>query len=783
MEGFVVKKAAVLGAGVMGAQIAAHFVNVGIETLLFDLAGETSDPNAIAKTSIQGLKKLKPTPVGSPEVIENIHPANYEQHLSQLESCDFVVEAISERLDWKQNLYDKIQGHLNDKAILVTNTSGLSIEQLKSVLLPDLQKRFCGVHFFNPPRYMKLVELIPHTTTDARVLEKLEGFLVSRLGKGVIMAKDTPNFIGNRVGVFSLLSTLHHAEKFKISPDNVDALTGVLIGRPKSATYRTMDVVGLDTLAHVVNTMRSQLENDPWFEYFNLPNWIQSLIEQRALGQKTRKGIFSKTPEGIRVYDVNSKQYRPMHAAVSSEVKACLSEGSWEQKFQKLSASEDPQCQFLWHIFNDLFHYCAYHLNTIAESTRDIDLAMRWGYGWTEGPFEIWQKGNWHKLIKKFAANTQPVPLPEWAVKATFQGAYLQGKAFSPQKDTYLGRSSNPVYTRQYYPDAVMTENFAKGETLFENEGVRFWTLDHQVGIVSFKSKRNCIGNEVIHGLQQSIRMAERQLKGLVIWQNSGTEFSVGANLKQVVEAVALERFDILEEVVKGFQDTSLMLRYAKVPTVCALRGLTLGGGCELAMHASSRVAAFETYMGLVEVGVGLIPAGGGTKELARRASVLASHCRLAEPMDQFFEQIAMAKVSNSALEAKQLNYLLPSDRIFANESELLFGAIKEAHYLSDMGYCPPMPESFPVLGRPGIANMMTKLVNLREGEFITDYEYLIGQHIAEVICGGQVEAGTQVDEQWILALERKAILSLLRNEETQQRIHHTLKTGQPLRN
>tara|TARA_R110002110_G_scaffold195770_1_gene405419 strand:- start:15854 stop:18205 length:2352 start_codon:yes stop_codon:yes gene_type:complete len=783
VESFVVKKAAVLGAGVMGAQIAAHLANSGVETILFDLAAEQSDPNSIAKTSIQSLKKLKPSPLGSNEILAKIQPANYDSDLAQLTDCDFIVEAISERIDWKQNLYQKIQSHINEKAIFASNTSGLSIEALKSVLSPELQTRFCGVHFFNPPRYMKLVELIPHTSTDKSILSQLEGFLVSRLGKGVIIAKDTPNFIGNRVGVFSLLSTLHYAEKFKISPELVDALTGTLLGRPKSATYRTMDVVGLDTLAHVVNTMHSQLKDDPWFDQFQLPNWITGLIEKGSLGQKTKKGIYVKEKGGIRVYDINSSQYRPMHAEISSEVKACFKEKSWNKRFELMLNSKDKQLQFLWCTFKDLFQYCAYHLESIAQTTRDLDLALRWGYGWQEGPFEIWQKGDWHKLIKGFEQNGAKITLSQWATKATFQGPYLQGQAFNPSTDQYTSRSKNIVYQRQLFPDAVLTEDFDQGDTLFENEGVRFWTRDKKIGVVSFKSKRNCMGSEVIAGIQESIRMAEKDLQGLVIWQNKGNEFSVGANLAEAGEAIQANRFDLVETAVKNFQDTAMMMRYAKIPTVCALKGLVLGGGCEIAMHATSRVAAFETYMGLVEVGVGLIPAGGGSKELAKRASKIAQHCRLEQPLNAFFEQIVQAKVSTSALEAQQYSYLLPSDKIFANDAELLFGALKEAQYLADMGYCPPPPEKFAVLGRPGIANMLSVLVNFREGEFITDYEYTIGKSIAEVICGGEVASGSLVDDQWLLTLERIAIMALLHNSETQQRISHMLQTGKPLRN
>lgn len=788
MGSLIVKKAAVLGSGVMGAQIAALFANHGIPTILYDLIGDESHPNMMAESAIKGLRKLKPTPLACEQVLQNIKPANYEQHLELLKDCDLIVEAIAERLDFKQKLYDKVTPFINGGAVFASNTSGLSIEKLASSLPNKLQPQFCGVHFFNPPRYMKLVELIPHQSSDTQLLSNLEAFLVSRLGKGVVYAKDTPNFVGNRIGVFSLLTTLNHAEKFKLPPDLVDALTGTLIGRPKSATYRTMDVVGLDTLAHVVNTMKTQLETDPWVERFELPAWIHALIEKGALGQKKKCGVYKKDGKDILVYDVNHKQYRKIHADISSDVRACFKEKSWEKRFELMQNSDDKQLRFLWACFRDLFHYCAYHLQSIASTARDVDLAMRWGYGWNQGPFEIWQLANWHKTANQITKTRddqkkETVSLPAWATKATFQGVHHQGLSYDPSLEDYQSRSKNPVYQRQLFPDAILTEQYPSGDTLFENEGVRLWTLDKEIGIISFKSKQNCVGDEVLAGIQESISYAESNLKGLVIWQDKGANFSVGANLVQVKEALDSSRFDILEKVVTDFQNTVMRMRTSSVPVVAALKGMVLGGGCEIAMHATARVCAFETYMGLVEVGVGLLPAGGGTKELARKASQIAQYCRLDQPLMKFFEQIIKAEVSSSALHAKRLSYLTQSDTVVANEDELLFTGIQVARHLATINHVPASPETFAVLGKAGIANMLSVLVNMREGNFITDYEYVIGQQIATVLCGGHVEAGSVVNEDWVLKLERDALLELLHHEETQERIGHMLKTGKPLRN
>ncbi|HEY0178084.1 MAG TPA: 3-hydroxyacyl-CoA dehydrogenase family protein, partial [Dokdonella sp.] len=432
-----IRKAAVLGAGVMGAQIAAHLANAAIETLLYDLPAKDGDKNGIALKAIQGLAKLSPAPLAEPSRAAAIVPANYDEHLDALRGCDLVVEAIAERLDWKLDLYKKIAPHLSDSAVVASNTSGLSINALADSLPVALRARFCGVHFFNPPRYMHLVELIPDRQTDADVLAGLEAFLTTTLGKGVVFAKDTPNFIGNRIGVFSMLATMHHTAAFGLGFDLVDALTGPAIGRPKSATYRTADVVGLDTLAHVVKTMADTLPDDPWHAHFAVPQWLTALIEKGALGQKSGAGVYRKAGKDILVLDAARGEYVAATAKPSAEVAAILATKDPAEKLAKLHASADPQAAFLWATFRDLFHYSAYHLADIAATARDVDLAIRWGYGWKLGPFETWQAAGWREVAGWIAEDIaagkamSDAPLPDWVGRV--DGVHHAAGSYSPR--------------------------------------------------------------------------------------------------------------------------------------------------------------------------------------------------------------------------------------------------------------------------------------------------------------------------------------------------------------
>ena len=787
-EKLLVRRVAVLGAGVMGAQIAAQLVNAGIDTVLFDLAGKDA-PNGVVDKAIAKLGKLSPAPLASKALGAAMMPANYDTGLPLLESCDLVVEAIAERMDWKQDLYKRIAPHVAPHAILASNTSGLGIDALAGVLPEALRHRFCGVHFFNPPRYMHLAELVPAKTTEAWVLDELEGFLTTVLGKGVVRAKDTPNFIGNRIGVFSMLATMHHTTAFGLGFDTADALTGPAIGRPKSATYRTADVVGLDTMAHVIGTMADTLPDDPWHAHFKTPDWLEALVAKGALGQKTGAGIYRKQGKDILVLDLGQQDYRPSAADVDPGVAAILKERDPAAKFAALRASDHPQAQFLWAMFRDLFHYSAFHLADIAQTARDVDLAIRWGYGWKLGPFETWQAAGWKQVADWIAEDIVAgkamgdAPLPDWVFDGR-DGVHGAEGSYSPGQNARLPRPALPVYQRQRFPDPVLGERADPGETVFENDGLRAWHDGDGVLVASFKTKLHTVDDQVMAGLQQAIAIAERDFRALVVWQQ-GEPFSAGANLAGALGLLQAGDVEGFEAMVANFQATSQRIKYSLVPVVAAVRGLALGGGCEFQMHAARTVAHLESYIGLVEAGVGLLPAGGGLKELALRASAAAGPTGdVFAELKQVFETVAMAKVSGSALEAKELGLLRPCDTTVMHAHELLHVARRQALALADAGYRPPLPaRRVRVAGDVGIATFRMMLVNMLEGRFISQHDYEIGSRIATVLCGGEVDRGSLVDEDWLLRLEREHFVALARMPKTQARIEHMLKTGKPLRN
>jgi len=789
-DNLLVRRVAVLGAGVMGAQIAAHLVNAGVDTVLFDLPAKDGDPNGVVTRAIGNLAKLSPAPLADKALAERIMPANYETGLEQLRDCDLIIEAIAERMDWKQELYRKIAPFVAGHAILASNTSGLGINTLADVLPEQLRHRFCGVHFFNPPRYMHLAELIPAKTTDAAVLEQLETFLVTALGKGVVIAKDTPNFIGNRIGVFSMLAAMHHTDRLGLGFDTVDSLTGPAIGRAKSATYRTADVVGLDTMAHVIKTMADTLPDDPWHQYFQAPRWLAALVEKGALGQKSGAGFYTKRGKDILVLDLKAQDYRPVAGELDADVAALLKERDPAKKFAALRASDNPQAQFLWACFRDTFHYSAYHLESIADTARDVDFAMRWGYGWSVGPFETWQSAGWKQVADWIAEDIvsgqamSNAPLPDWVFDGR-DGVHGTGGSYSPARGAKVPRSTNPVYARQRFPDPLLGENFEPGRTVFENEGVRLWAAEGgDIAVLSFKTKMHTVSDKVLDGVQQAIALAEKQFRGVVIWQPK-EPFSAGADLSGALGLLQAGDLKGFEAMVANFQATSQRIKYSLVPVVAAVRGLALGGGCEFQMHAARSVFALESYVGLVEAGVGLLPAGGGLKEFAVRASEAAGpggdvFAQLKTP----FESVAMGKVSTSAFEAKSLKLARESDVVVFNAHELLHVAKAQARALAESGYRPPMPgRRIQVAGDVGIATFKMLLVNMLEGRFVSPHDYEIATRIATVICGGEVDRGSLVDEEWLLRLEREHFVALAQMPKTQERIAHMLKTGKPLRN
>ncbi len=788
-EKLLVRRAAILGAGVMGAQIAAQLTNAGVDTVLFDLPAKEGNPDGIVLKAIAHLGKLSPAPLASKSLAAAIVPANYETGLEQLRDCDLIIEAIAERMDWKQDLYQKIAPFVADHAVLASNTSGLGINKLAEVLPEQLRHRFCGVHFFNPPRYMHLAELIPAKGTDDDVVAGLETFLVTTLGKGVVIAKDTPNFIGNRIGVFSMLAAMHHTKEFKLGFDAVDALTGPLVGRPKSATYRTADVVGLDTMAHVIKTMGDTLPDDPWHPYFKTPKWLAALVEKGALGQKTGAGIYRKVGKDILVLDLAEQDYRPSGAEIAPDVLAILKERDPARKFAALRASDHPQAQFLWACFRDLFHYSAFHLSDIASTARDVDLAIRWGYGWSMGPFETWQAAGWKQVADWIAEDIvagkamSDAPLPDWVFDGR-DGVHGPEGSYSPGQNAKLPRSSLPVYKRQRFPDPLLGERPDAGETVFENDGVRLWHDGDGIAVASFKTKLHTVNDQVIDGLQEAISIAERDFRGMVIWQPK-EPFSAGADLAGAMGLLQAGNVAGFEAMVANFQATSQRIKYSLVPVVSAVRGLALGGGCEFQMHSARTVAHLESYVGLVEAGVGLLPAGGGLKEIAVRAA------RAAGPggdvfaeLKRHFETVAMAKVSKSAVEAQELGLLRPSDVVVFNTHEALHIAKQQALALAETGYRPPLPaRAIPVAGDVGIATFKMLLVNMLEGRFISEHDNDIATRIATVLCGGDVDRGSLVDEEWLLRLEREHFVALAQMPKTQARIEHMLKTGKPLRN
>lgn len=786
----------------MGAQIAAHCVNAKVPVILFDLPAATGDKNAVVVKAIEGLKKLNPAPLGHNDLAALIQPANYEQHLDLLKDCDLVIEAIAERMNLKHDLYKKVTPFLAPHAIFATNTSGLSITQLSEGFEGELKGRFCGVHFFNPPRYMHLAELIPTASTRPEILDQLETFLTTTLGKGVVRAKDTPNFVGNRVGIFGILATIAEAQKFNLSIDVVDDLTGDKLGRAKSATFRTADVVGLDTMAHVIKTMQDNLSNDPWAAHFATPAPLAKLIAAGALGQKTGSGFYKKVGKDILRLDFASGEYVAGGGKADETVVRILKKKDAAERLKLLRESTNPQAQFVWAILRDTFHYIAVHLGEIAQSAREVDFAMRFGFGNKQGPFELWQAAGWKQVANWIKEDIEAgkalstAALPDWVFDGR-DGVHTPQGSWSAATHSYVPRADLPVYQRQVFRAPLLGETSldpkTAGTSVFENEEARLWTLAERgledVLILSIKSKLNTIGAGLVQAMNQAVELAESRYKGLVLWSPTAIEggpFSAGANLESMLPVFMKGGAKAVEPEVKKLQDVLLRWRYANIPTVAAVSGIALGGGNELALACNKRVANLESYMGLVEVGVGLIPAGGGLTYGARRAAeerAAAPEAYLLHFLTKYFMSAATAQVSKSAIEARKMGYLQENDVIVFNAYELLYVAVREAQAMHDAGYRPPLKAQFPVGGRSAIATITAQLVGMRDGGFISAHDFHLGTSIAKIMCGGEVEAGSLVTEEYLMMLERKAFVSLLDHPKTQERIMGMLQTGKPVRN
>ncbi|MEO8544367.1 MAG: 3-hydroxyacyl-CoA dehydrogenase/enoyl-CoA hydratase family protein [Burkholderiaceae bacterium] len=803
MSRFQVKQVAVLGAGVMGAQIAAHLVNVRVPVILFDLPAKEGPKNGIVSRAVEGLKKLKPAPLGLADDATLIRQANYEEHLDLLKECDLVIEAIAERMDWKLDLYQKIAPHLAPHAIVASNTSGLSITKLSEVLPDAIKPRFCGIHFFNPPRYMALVELINTPTTESTVLDDLEAFVTSGLGKGVVRAHDTPNFIANRIGIAGMLVTMKQVENFGLTYDVVDDLTGKKLGRASSGTFRTADVVGLDTMAHVIKTLQDNLslQTDPFYGDFGTPAVLADLLAKGNLGQKTGAGFYKKVGRDILRYDAAAADGKGDYVAAGAkadEVVARMLKKPAAERLALLRNAEGAEPRFLWAILRDQFHYAALHLKDVAESARDIDLAMRWGFGFKQGPFELWQEAGWLKVANMIQQDIDAgkslckTPLPQWVFEgpvADAGGVFSARGSWSASAGRFVPRRELPVYARQHFredvPGASSVTPQTAGTTVFEDDAIRLWTLDQPVLIASIKTKMHAISPAVAEGLMQAVDIAEQNYDALVIW-SPDEMFSVGADLQAMLPAFMVAGISAIEGAEHELQKTMLRLRYASVPIISAIRGLALGGGCEIAVYSAKRVAAMESYIGLVEVGVGLVPGAGGLTYIARRA---AEHAAVSTNKDLLplltgpFTAAAMAKVGTSALESRQLGYLQGGDVIVPHKDELLYVAMAQGRAMAQSGYRAPLRRLIPVAGRSGIATIKGSLVNMRDGGFISAHDFHIASQIAHVVCGGDVDAGTLVSEEYLMALERKAFCALVVHPKTQERIMGMMSTGKPVRN
>ncbi|MEH7344151.1 3-hydroxyacyl-CoA dehydrogenase NAD-binding domain-containing protein [Bacillus sp. JJ1532] len=791
-----IKKAAVLGSGVMGSGIAAHLANIGIPTLLLDIVprelnetekakGLTLDDkavrNRISEAGRQKLLKQKPAPLTSKENLSLIEAGNFDDDMERLKDVDWVIEVVVENLDIKKQVFEKVDRYRKPGSIVSSNTSGISVEAMSAGRSEDFQKYFLGTHFFNPPRYLKLLEVIPTKNTDAKVLSFMKKFGEDKLGKGVVEAKDTPNFIANRIGTYGLLVTLQEMLKGGYSVGEVDSITGPLIGRPKSATFRTLDVVGLDTFVHVANNVYEQVE-DKEKEVFTVPDFMKEMLNKGWLGSKTGQGFFLKQGKEILELDPNTFEYGPRKKLKTAATELSKQEKGTANKMKALIYADDRAGQLLWNILSPALLYSAELLGTIADDVVAIDQAMKWGFGWELGPFEIWDAIGVEKAVKKMEEAGLEVPV--WVKEmldnghASFYKEAEDGNLFFYENGEY-----KPVVEN---PKKINLKRLKKQKGVIKkNSGASLIDLGDGVALLEFHSKSNALGLDSIQMINYSIDEVEKNFKGLVIG-NQGKNFSVGANLAMILMEAQDDNIYELDMVVRHFQQAMMKIKYSSKPVVAAPFGMTLGGGSEVCLPTAHIQASSETYMGLVEVGVGLIPGGGGNKELyLKHLNNLPNGVEfdLQKVANKVFESIAMAKVSTSGDEARENNFLNAADGISVNGDHLLYDAKQAVLALYERGYQPPIRKKVPVVGETGYATLLLGAQTMLYSGYISEHDLKIAKKLAYVIAGGKVPFGTEVDEQYLLDLEREAFLSLLAEPKTLQRMQHMLVKGKPLRN
>ncbi|MDF2628335.1 MAG: 3-hydroxyacyl-CoA dehydrogenase [Symbiobacteriaceae bacterium] len=804
-----IRKVAVLGAGVMGAQIAGHLANVGIPTLLLDIVPRELTPdeakkgltleskavrNRFALGGIQKLNTLKPSPLFTKEAVELITPGNFEDDLAQVATCDWVVEAIVENLAVKQDLWKKVSLFWKPGTIVSSNTSGISIDKMSEGLPAEFRSHFLGTHFFNPPRYMKLLELIPLPETDPAIVAFMTDFAERTLGKGVVLAKDTPNFIANRIGTYGMMVTLQVMQQMELGADEVDSLTGPIIGRPKSATFRTLDVVGLDTFVHVANNCKATITDAQEAAVFTVPDSLTEMVKRGWLGQKSGQGFFKKDGDAILTLDLNSLEYRPRKKGNFPSLEAAKQLTDLKARLRTLTYAEDRAGKFLWQVLKTTLLYSANKLGEIADDVVAVDNAMKWGFNWDLGPFEVWDAIGVAKSVARMEAEGEAVP-------AFVKAAAEAGGFYKREPETtyhFLKGEYRPVPANERIIDINALR--AQNRVVKANKGASLIDMGDGVLLLETHAPKTAIGPDVISMVKAAGDLLNKDDKwqGLVIGAQT-ENFCVGANLMMILMEAQDEEWDELDVIIRQFQTAMMGLKYAPKPVVSAPYGLTLGGGFELSAAADVIVAAAESYIGLVEVGAGLIPGGCGNKEMLVRAleglpasgggmggaaqMAAGTGLDLQPIVNKVFETIGMAKVGTSAVEARTLGYLKKTDRIVVNRDHQLYEAKQTVLALTQQGYKAPTPALIPVVGPAGRAVLELGLYNMKLSGWASEYDCHIGKKLAYVLTGGKVAGGTYVTEQYLLDLEREAFLSLCGEKKSQERMAYILKTGKPLRN
>lgn len=792
-----IKKVAIIGSGIMGSGIACHFANIGVDVLLLDIVPrELNDAekakgltledkavrNRIVNDSLTASLKSKPSPIYHQSFASRITTGNLEDDIAKVKDVDWIMEVVVERLDIKKQVFEKLEKHRTPGTLITSNTSGIPIHFMSEGRSEDFQKHFCGTHFFNPARYLKLFEIIPGPKTSQDVLDFLNNYGEKFLGKTSVIAKDTPAFIGNRIGIFGIQSLFHQVKEMDLTVEEVDKLTGPVIGRPKSATFRTVDVVGLDTLVHVANGIYENCPDDEAHELFKLPDFINKMVENKWFGSKTGQGFYKKEGKDIRTLDLNTLEYRDRKSARFATLELTKTVDKVIDRFPILISGKDKAGEFYRKNFAAMFAYVSNRIPKITDELYKIDDAMKAGFGWEHGPFQIWDAVGVEKGIELMKA--EGLKPAAWVNEMLESG----NKSFYTVKEGNTFFYDIPSKKQEKVPgqDAfIILDNIRKSNEVYKNSGVVVEDLGDGILNVEFQSKMNTIGGDVLSGLNKAIDLAEKDFAGLVVG-NQAANFSVGANIGMIFMMAAEQEYDELNTAIKYFQDTMMRMRYSAIPTVAAPHGMALGGGCELSMHADKVVAAAETYIGLVEFGVGVIPGGGGSKEMALRAqdTFRKGDVEL-NTLQEYFLTVAMAKVSTSAYEAFDLGILQKGkDIVVVNKDRQLATAKAHAQLMADAGYTQPVKRNdIKVLGKQALGMFMVGTDAMEDSNYISEHDRKIANKLAYVMAGGDLSEPTLVNEQYLLDLEREAFLSLCTERKTLERIQHMLKTGKPLRN